>query len=190
MVAWRNVYGQSTSVRYASLSGKIVLFLIIVNWPVLCCWCLRQRNPNPAKSHLSAWSRRTNLPPPKGIWQCRWRVLSTIAPFTGCLIPLMIYSCSVRRVLPIPLQTLSMMPDRDDTMTTMLYLNGTIYTMDAGQPVAQAIAIDSTSGRILAVGTDDEVRRVGGRFTEVYDLGGKTVLPGFIDAHIHLLATA
>jgi len=83
-----------------------------------------------------------------------------------------------------------MMPDRDDTMTTMLYLNGTIYTMDAGQPVAQAIAIDSASGRILAVGTNDEVRRVGGRFTEVYDLGGKTVLPGFIDAHIHLLATA
>jgi predicted amidohydrolase YtcJ len=75
-------------------------------------------------------------------------------------------------------------------MTTMLYLNGTIYTMDAANPVAQAMAIDGASGRILAVGTNDEVRRAGGRFTELYDLRGKTVLPGFIDAHIHLLSTA
>src|SRR5438067_7511889 len=75
-------------------------------------------------------------------------------------------------------------------MTTILYLNGMIYTMDATQPVAQAMAIDSTSGRILAVGTNDEVKRVGGRFTETFDLRGKTVLPGFIDAHIHLLSTA
>ena len=75
-------------------------------------------------------------------------------------------------------------------MTTILYMNGTIYTMDAIQPRAQAIAIDSASGRILAVGNNDEVRRVGGRDTELIDLRGKTVLPGFIDAHIHLVETA
>jgi predicted amidohydrolase YtcJ len=72
----------------------------------------------------------------------------------------------------------------------MLYLNGTIYTMDADQPHAQAIAIDSASGRILAVGTNDEVRGVCGAHTELIDLRRKTVLPGFIDAHIHLLDTA
>ena len=75
-------------------------------------------------------------------------------------------------------------------MTTILYLNGTIYTMDAKQSRAQAMAIDSTSGRILAVGDNDEVRRIGGRDTELIDLHGKTVLPGFIDAHIHLVETA
>ncbi len=75
-------------------------------------------------------------------------------------------------------------------MSTMLYLNGNIYTMDVTQPRAQAMAIDSASGRILAVGTNSEVRRFGGLHTELVDLRGKTVLPGFIDAHIHLLDTA
>ncbi|MBV9689529.1 MAG: amidohydrolase [Ktedonobacteraceae bacterium] len=75
-------------------------------------------------------------------------------------------------------------------MNTILYLNGNIYTMDADHPRAQAMAIDSTSGRILAVGTNDEVRSVSRAHTELIDLRGKTVLPGFIDAHIHLLDTA
>ena len=75
-------------------------------------------------------------------------------------------------------------------MTTILYLNGNIYTMDATLPRAQAMAIDDSTGRIRAVGTNDEVRRVGGKHTHILDLKGKTVLPGFIDAHIHLLHTA
>src|SRR2546425_1122596 len=75
-------------------------------------------------------------------------------------------------------------------MGTILYLNGNIYTMDATQPRAQAMAIDSTSGYILAVGTDDEIRRLGGQHSELVDLRRRTVLPGFIDAHIHLLGTA
>ncbi|HLH63876.1 MAG TPA: amidohydrolase [Ktedonobacteraceae bacterium] len=75
-------------------------------------------------------------------------------------------------------------------MTTILYLNGTIYTMDAAQPRAQAIAIDSASGRILAVGDNDEIRRMAVRDSEMIDLRGKTMLPGFIDAHIHLVEAA
>ncbi len=75
-------------------------------------------------------------------------------------------------------------------MSTILFLNGNIYTMDVARPRAQAMAIDSISGRIIAVGDDDEVRRTGGLHTELVDLRGKTVLPGFIDAHIHLLSYA
>jgi len=75
-------------------------------------------------------------------------------------------------------------------MSINLYLNGTIYTMDAAQPRAQAMAVDSASGRIVAVGSDDEVRRAGDRHAQVSDLRGRTVLPGFIDAHIHLLMEA
>lgn len=75
-------------------------------------------------------------------------------------------------------------------MGTIIYVNGTIYTMDAAQPRAQALAIDTRSGRILAVGANDEVRRIADHTTELVDLRGKAVLPGFIDAHIHLLSTA
>lgn len=75
-------------------------------------------------------------------------------------------------------------------MNRILYLNGNIYTMDAQQPYAQAIAIEQRSGRILAVGSDDEVRRYADHHTELVDLRGRTMVPGFIDAHIHLLETA
>ncbi|GCE18603.1 amidohydrolase [Dictyobacter kobayashii] len=75
-------------------------------------------------------------------------------------------------------------------MSRVLYLNGNIYTMDAQVPHAQAMAIDTGSGRILAVGSNDDVRRLGGQHAELVDLHGRTVVPGFIDAHIHLLATA
>ncbi len=75
-------------------------------------------------------------------------------------------------------------------MSTMLFLNGTIYTMDATQPLAQAMAVDNATGIILAVGSNDEVHRYAGLHSELVDLHGRTVLPGFIDAHIHLLMTA
>src|SRR6266571_5075461 len=75
-------------------------------------------------------------------------------------------------------------------MTTILYLNANIYTMDAIQPRAQAMAIDSSTGRILSIGTNDEVHRTAGQHSQLFDLHGKTVLPGLIDAHIHLLSTA
>src|SRR5438552_9773121 len=75
-------------------------------------------------------------------------------------------------------------------MSIMIYLNGSIYTMDGAQPRAQAMAIDDVSGRILAVGSNDDVRRMGNRHAQTVDLRGKTVLPGFIDAHIHLLYEA
>jgi predicted amidohydrolase YtcJ len=75
-------------------------------------------------------------------------------------------------------------------MSLILFLNGNIYTMDAAQPRARAIAIDSISGRIQAVGDNGEVRRLADRHAELVNLRGKTVLPGFIDAHIHLLYAA
>lgn len=74
-------------------------------------------------------------------------------------------------------------------MSVILYLNGDMYTMDAAQPRAEAMAIDEASGRILVVGSNDEVRRVG-QHREAIDLRGRTVLPGFIDSHIHLLSAA
>ena len=65
----------------------------------------------------------------------------------------------------------------------LVLVNGHIVTMDARQPRASAVAI--ADGRFLAVGSDEDVRNLATAGTRVVDLGGKTVLPGFIDAHSH-----
>jgi predicted amidohydrolase YtcJ len=72
----------------------------------------------------------------------------------------------------------------------LLLLHGTIHTMEADHPRATALAVDRGSGRILAIGDDDEIRTLAGPLTETLDLRGRTVLPGFIDAHAHLLGYA
>ena len=69
-----------------------------------------------------------------------------------------------------------------------LLLNGRILTVDAGFGVVEALAI--RDGRILATGSNAEVRALGGQGTIVDDLDGATVLPGLIDAHNHLLSTS
>jgi predicted amidohydrolase YtcJ len=61
--------------------------------------------------------------------------------------------------------------------------NGHVLTVDAARPRAQAVAI--AGGRFLAVGDSREVRALARRGTKVVDLGGRTVVPGFIDAHTH-----
>ena len=65
----------------------------------------------------------------------------------------------------------------------LILFNGNIITVDARQPRAQAVAI--AGGRFLAVGSDADVRALGTALTKSVDLGGKTVTPGFIDAHSH-----
>ncbi len=68
----------------------------------------------------------------------------------------------------------------------LLLLNGAIHTMNPDQPRATALAVDRSSGAILAVGDDAEIRAFSGPLTDTLDLHGRTVLPGFIDAHTHL----
>ncbi len=65
-----------------------------------------------------------------------------------------------------------------------IYVGGNIYTMDASRPRAAALAI--RDGRIVAVGSDAQIRRLAGAETKVHDLAGRTVLPGLIDAHGHI----
>lgn len=68
----------------------------------------------------------------------------------------------------------------------LVLINGNIHTMDARAPHVEAIAI--RGDRILAVGSNHAVRDLlapGGR---VADLGGRTVVPGLIDAHLHFLS--
>lgn len=61
--------------------------------------------------------------------------------------------------------------------------NGHFITIDPSQPIAEAVAI--AGDRILAVGSNAEVNGLVGSGTRKIDLGGNTVVPGFIDAHTH-----
>ena len=64
--------------------------------------------------------------------------------------------------------------------------NGQVVTMDARNSVQQAIAV--RDGKIVYVGTDAGVGPWTGTKTKVVDLGGRMLMPGFIDAHLHALA--
>jgi predicted amidohydrolase YtcJ len=66
-----------------------------------------------------------------------------------------------------------------------VFQHGHVITLDADQPVAQAVAVHA--GRIAAVGSDADMSRLAGPATRFADLAGKTVLPGFHDAHCHIL---
>ncbi len=67
----------------------------------------------------------------------------------------------------------------------LVLLNGNIATIDENNPNAEAIAVKD--GKILAVGFEDEIEKYISDSTEVIDLNGKFVTPGFIDSHAHFL---
>lgn len=75
------------------------------------------------------------------------------------------------------------MSDKKSRHADLVFVNGAVYTVDAARRWARAVAV--TRGRIAAVGTDDDVRELVGPKTEVIDLAGKMLLPGFQDAHNH-----
>lgn len=69
------------------------------------------------------------------------------------------------------------------TEPDLLLLNGNVVTMDPALPRAQAIAVGG--GRLFAIGTNDEIARLAAGSARKVDLAGRTVVPGFIDAHSH-----
>ncbi len=68
----------------------------------------------------------------------------------------------------------------------LILIHGKILTVDAQDSVAQAIAI--RQGKIVAVGSDDQIRQLAGASSKVIDLHGRTATPGLIDTHAHLAA--
>lgn len=65
-----------------------------------------------------------------------------------------------------------------------VYTNGKIYTVDPTRPWAKAVALKD--GAFVAVGTNADVKAMIGSETTVIDLGGKFVMPGFHDIHVHV----
>jgi predicted amidohydrolase YtcJ len=66
----------------------------------------------------------------------------------------------------------------------LIFTGGRVHTVDATDAVVPALAVGG--GRVLATGSDADVRALRGPGTRVIELNGRSLLPGFIDAHAHL----
>ena len=64
-----------------------------------------------------------------------------------------------------------------------LYINGTVLTMDESDSIAEAISV--REGRIEAVGSSEAMLELAADNTQIIDLRGRTLMPGFVDAHGH-----
>jgi predicted amidohydrolase YtcJ len=69
-----------------------------------------------------------------------------------------------------------------------VFVGGRVWTGEPGRPLAEALAVRGTT--LLAVGRNAEIRELAGKGTDVVELRGRFVAPGFIDAHLHLLGGA
>src|SRR6185436_9392588 len=69
-----------------------------------------------------------------------------------------------------------------------ILVNGKVVTVDAQSSIRSALAI--REGRIAALGSDADIRKLAGRTTRTIDLQGRTVIPGLIDSHMHATRAA
>lgn len=75
-------------------------------------------------------------------------------------------------------------PAAVDSPADMVLLNGYVYTVDADRSIAEAVAV--RDGKIIRVGTSQEVSKLQGPETEVVELRGRMLLPGLHDVHLHI----
>ncbi len=78
---------------------------------------------------------------------------------------------------------LFVLPSCSGDKADLVFVNGTIYTMDDDQPVAEALAIRGNT--ILYVGENDNAQAYASGRTMVIDLQGKTMIPGLTESHMH-----
>ena len=76
----------------------------------------------------------------------------------------------------------------DTRVADLVIRHASVVTLDAANRVTQAVAI--RGDRIVAVGTDDEIQPLIGPATKIIEAGGKTLLPGLYDSHVHPLGAA
>jgi predicted amidohydrolase YtcJ len=77
------------------------------------------------------------------------------------------------------------MTHSQDTVADLILFNGRVTTLDALHPEMSAVAV--RDGKFAATGSDAEVLRTRGPHTRVIDLGGRRVVPGLNDSHLHLI---
>jgi predicted amidohydrolase YtcJ len=89
------------------------------------------------------------------------------------------------QVPPTPPPSLSTVASRP---ATLIFYDGTVLTIDKTQPAAEAIAV--ADDMILAVGSSKDILALKGPNTQAIDLQGRTLMPGFVDTHTHILNQA
>jgi predicted amidohydrolase YtcJ len=67
---------------------------------------------------------------------------------------------------------------------SLAILNSRIITLNPKQPKAEAMAIQN--GKIIAVGSNEEIRKYIGKQTKIINAKNKTIVPGFVDCHVHM----
>ncbi len=104
-------------------------------------------------------------------------------------LPEVIHARRMRRLLLVIPMLLACLPARGATKAPpdVVFLDGKIVTLDAKGTIASAVAVKD--GRFVAVGSTKAIRALAGKGTKVVDLGGRTVVPGLIDAHCHPVTT-
>ncbi len=105
----------------------------------------------------------------KGILDMKRRTFAIILTLAGVLF---ISACGQHKSIPA------------DTVL----IHARIYTVNPQEPWAQAMAV--REGKIIAVGSDKAIAAYRGPSTKVIDAGGRMALPGFVDAHVHMMAGA
>jgi predicted amidohydrolase YtcJ len=83
-------------------------------------------------------------------------------------------------VAPGPASAQAQVPPELLAYPNLVIVNGKVLTVDQQFTTAEAVAI--RDGKVLAVGTNDQIRRLVGPSTRVVDAGGKSIVPGFIDS--------
>ena len=99
-----------------------------------------------------------------------WRLGAGVV---AAAVPLLLYSVPVRAQMCIP---------------DLIIINANVHTVDPARPAAEGVAV--CGERIARVGTTAEVRQLAGPRTRVIDAEGRLLLPGFNDAHVHLISGA
>jgi predicted amidohydrolase YtcJ len=91
----------------------------------------------------------------------------------------------MKRFLLIPVALSASLLAQD---TDAVLINGKMLTGAAGFSIQQALAV--RDGKIAAVGTTAQIRKLAGTKTKVVDMDGRTVIPGLIDSHMHAIRAA
>jgi predicted amidohydrolase YtcJ len=88
-------------------------------------------------------------------------------------------------ILAMAFSAFTLPADATAQTSDTIYHNGSIITIDESSPEAEAVAI--LDGKIIAVGGKIDVLKTKGDTTSLVDLKGRTMLPGFVDAHGHVM---
>ena len=92
---------------------------------------------------------------------------------------------NLKAILLVFIATMIMQSCSTEEVADTIYTNGNIYTADANDSKVEALAVKD--GMIMAIGSKAEILKLEGSNTKTIDLSSKTMTPGFIESHGHLM---